>query len=65
MLKFHDDKHETSGTDDKVHYDAPGIVGWATLCGYVDITGADWQETTKRVNCRACLDVRDHVRGRL
>lgn len=47
-----------------VHYDGPGLVGWATLCGHVDRNDYTWVSTTKRANCPGCLDVRKHVTGR-
>jgi hypothetical protein len=50
---------------DLVHYDAPALLGAHTLCGHVDRTDyAGWEYTSKRVNCRPCLAVRDHVLGR-
>ena len=47
-----------------VHYDGPGLIGSATLCGYTDLVGCSWADTTKRVNCSGCLATRDHVTGK-
>lgn len=47
-----------------VHYEGVGMVSTMTLCGHVDQTTWDWEETNKRVNCQGCIAVRDHVRGR-
>lgn len=44
-----------------VHYDAPGILGWDTLCGHVDRTDYRWKTTKAKVNCNACLAVVAHA----
>lgn len=46
-----------------VHYEGPGLVAWATLCGHVDRLDYKWEQTNKRVNCPGCLDVVRHVKG--
>lgn len=48
----------------KVHYEGCGMIGSHTLCGHTDWISATWEITTKRVNCKGCLAVRDHVTGR-
>jgi hypothetical protein len=47
-----------------VHYEGCGLIGSHTLCGHTDWVGSVWDETKKRVNCKACIAVRDHVFGR-
>lgn len=47
-----------------VHYFGCALIGSDTLCGHTDRMEADWEETTKRVNCRGCIAVRDYVRGK-
>lgn len=51
-------------TANLVHYDGVGQVSTMTLCGAVDWVGAEWVETTQRVNCRGCIAVRNHVLGK-
>lgn len=51
--------------DSLVHYDGAGIIGSHTLCGITDIIDSEYEEVRKRVNCRACINVRDHVLGRI
>lgn len=59
---FREYKAEETGV---VHYDGPGIISGAhTLCGHIDWVGCRWEVTTKRVNCRGCIGVRDHVLGK-
>jgi hypothetical protein len=50
-------------TSNLVHYEGVGQNSTMTLCGAVDWIGADWIETTKRVNCIGCIAVRKHVTG--
>lgn len=64
MMRVVDEKWPKSGTDGDVHYDGCGLIGSHTLCGHTDIPGSSFQETTKRVTCRGCIAVRDHVLGR-
>lgn len=47
-----------------VHYDGVALIGSSTLCGHTDWNGADFVDTTKRVNCAGCIAVRNHVLGR-
>lgn len=47
-----------------VHYNGAAIISNMTLCGAVDWVGAEWIETTKRVNCPGCIGVRNHVLGK-
>lgn len=47
-----------------VHYDGCAQVSTQTLCGHVDRTTWNWEDTTKRVNCIGCITVRNHVLGR-
>lgn len=47
-----------------VHYDGAAIISNMTLCGAVDWVGANWIETTRRVNCPGCIGVRNHVLGK-
>lgn len=56
-------KDSTKLTDQYVHYDGPFLIGSHTLCGWTDIIGSNFEETTKRVNCAGCLSVIDHVKG--
>lgn len=51
--------------DSQIHYEGAGIIGAHTLCGITDIIDAEFEEVSKRVNCRACIGVRDHVLGRV
>lgn len=44
-----------------VHHDAPGIMGWQTLCGHVDRTDYRWKKTREKVDCRACLAIVAHA----
>jgi hypothetical protein len=47
-----------------IHYDASRLSGALTLCGHTDRVGWDTEQTDKRVNCRLCMSIRDHVLGR-
>lgn len=46
-----------------IHYEGVGQNSTMTLCGATDWVGAEWIETTKRVNCIGCIATRNHVMG--
>jgi len=53
--------------DDKwVHGPHVGVLGWETLCGYID-TYTRWDETDEPVNCPGCLSliqvVKEHLKA--
>lgn len=64
MLHVFDENYPKSKTDGDVHYEGCYLIGSHTLCGHTDIQTANFITTTKRVNCRGCLAVRDHVLGK-
>ncbi len=64
MRKVQDQTPTNESSDSDVHYEGCGLIGSHTLCGHTDITESDFQEVRKRVTCRACIAVRDHVLGR-
>jgi hypothetical protein len=48
----------------RIHYAGAGITGSHTLCGHMARVPWTWEDTTKPVNCRECLGIRNHVLGR-
>lgn len=58
------DPHDVLDEAGRVHYDGCGVIGSHTLCGHTDWVGATFEETNKRVNCKGCIAVRNHVLGR-
>lgn len=61
MNRFADEETKEMGKK-IVHIDAPGILGWASLCGHVDRNDYRWQDTRTKANCHACLAVVKHVK---
>lgn len=53
----------TEPDEDKVHYQADGLSGNATLCGLTDFLYADEQgaATDKPVDCEACHSILRYV----
>lgn len=47
-----------------IHYDGCPTIGSHTLCGHTDWIGTMWEETKRRVNCKSCIAIRNHVLGR-
>ena len=48
-----------------VHFDAPALLGNATLCGLTDFIGYEaGQSTRRRVTCLGCKAVVEHVVSR-
>lgn len=67
MLKRYLDPSQLDKFDEPpniIHYDGCAQISNMTLCGAVDWVGANWIETTKRVNCNGCIAVRNHVLGK-
>lgn len=50
--------------DTDVHYASCALIGSGSLCGHTDRLDADFQQTVKRVTCKACIAVRDYVLGK-
>lgn len=64
LEKSHANWQDVESETGIVHYEGCGLIGSHTICGHTDRVEMEWEETTKRVNCRGCLAVRDHVLGK-
>ena len=62
MRKVMAEEPERKGNDTDVNYEDCLLIGSASLCGTTE-TG-NHIVVNKRVTCRACIAVRDHVFGR-
>lgn len=51
-----------ASTDNEIHWTGPGLMGWGTLCGHIDIVGCVYTPTIAPVNCKGCLSVCDHAK---